>query len=260
MEFPISLMPRTGVCLLFEPCLQGNIPSTPRFPCFAFHTSMTELKFGRSSTLKDLIQDLDVFFASEVVTAEFQQDLSTCIEEYAKVHQKGEQNHESRKILEELRDVAAKNAAGGNSKLAILLKCLKELRKLLEPEDVIDIFEDTIIHPILNPFGQNRATLADAREVLLFCLLPTSEERVGDYRMHALHFRLFDIYIQKSKEVLQGTAHIATAQAMKFSITTIEKVLLDFGNKCPQVPTSPSSNLTRQEFLRAVDKYYIVKA
>jgi len=195
---------------------------------------MTELKFGRSSTLKDLIQDLDVFFASEVVSAEFQQDLSTCIEDYVKLHQKGEQGHESRKILEDLRDVAAKNAAGGNSKLAILLKCLKEMRKMLEPDDVIDIFEDTIIHPILNPFGQNRATLADAREVLLFCLLPSTED-TEDYRMHALHFRLFDIYIQKSKEVLQGTSSIQTAQAMKFSITTIEKVLLDFGNKCPQV-------------------------
>jgi hypothetical protein len=195
---------------------------------------MTELKFGRSSTLKDLIQDLDVFFGSEVVSAEFQQDLSTCIEDYVKLHQKGEQGHESRKILEDLRDVAAKNAAGGNSKLAILLKCLKELRKMLEPDDVIDIFEDTIIHPILNPFGQNRATLADAREVLLFCLLPSSED-TEDYHMHALHFRLFDIYIQKSKEVLQGTSSIQTTQAMKFSITTIEKVLLDFGNKCPQV-------------------------
>jgi len=209
---------------------------------------MTELKFARSSSLKDLIQDLDVFFASEVASAEFQQDLTTCIEEYVKAHEKGDQHHESRKILEELRDVASKHAAGGNSKLAILLKCLKELRNMLEPEDVVDIFEDTIIHPILNPFGQNRATLADAREVLLFCLLPGTED-TEDYRMHALHFRLFDIYIQKSKEVLQGTAPIQAAQAMKFSITTIEKVLLDFGNKCPQVSSSFVVHLlTRRNF------------
>jgi hypothetical protein len=99
---------------------------------------------------------------------------------------------------------------------------------------VIQVFEEWILQPILNPYGQNRQTLADARDVLLFCLVP-NEDTEGQIRMFPIHYRLFDIYIRKSKEVLSGAAPIHSLQAIKFTITTLEKVLLDFGEKCPKV-------------------------
>ena len=206
---------------------------------------MNELNFGRSSALKDLVLVLNDYFGADVISAEFPPDLSACIANYVQVHEKGEQPGDSRKLLEELKDLANENSRS-ESKLALLLKCLKELREVLEPEDVIDVFEEVILQPILNPYGQARQTLSDARDVLLFCLVPPDNSE-GERRMFPIHYRLFDIYIHKSKEVLQGYAAMHSLAATKFIITTIEKVLLDFGDKCPK------------EFLTAVDKYYLIK-
>jgi hypothetical protein len=198
---------------------------------------MTELNFDCFSALKDLVLVLNDYFSAEGLSAEFPPDLSACIANYVQVHGKGEQNHDSRKILEELKDLAARNAARGESKLSLLLKCLKELREVLEPEDVIDVFEEWILQPVLHPYGQARQTLADAKEVLLFCLVP-QEDSEGERPMFPIHYRLFDIYIRKSKEVLTGVAPMPSLQATKFTITTLEKVLLDFGDKCPKVSES----------------------
>jgi hypothetical protein len=195
---------------------------------------MTELNFRRSSALRDLLQVLNDYFSADVISAEFPPDLTTCIENYVHVHEKGEHYHESRKILEELKDLAARTAARGESKLPLLLKCLKELQEVLEQEDVIDVFEEWILRPILHPYGQSRQTLSDARDVLLFCLIPQADAE-GERRMYAIHYRLFEIYIRKSKEVLQGAASMHTLPAIKFTISTVEKVLLDFGDKCPKV-------------------------
>ncbi len=204
---------------------------------------MSELNARRYSALRDLLQVLNDYFGAEVISAEFPPDLSACIANYVQVHEKGEHYHESRKILEELKDLSSRNAARGDSKLPLLLKCLKELKEVLDPEDVVDIFEEWILRPILHPYGQNRQTLSDAREVLLFCLVP-QDDTEGERRMFAIHYRLFEIYIRKSKEVLQGVAPIQTLPAIKFTITTVEKVLLDFGDKCPKVPYRSDRALT----------------
>src|SRR5437667_3755349 len=138
---------------------------------------MSELKITRSSALRDLVLVLNDYFSSEFISADFPPDLSACIANYVQVHEKGDDHAGSRKILEELRGLASRNATGGTSKLSLLLKCLKELKDVLEPADVIDVFEDTIIQPMLNPFGMTRHTVSDAREVLLFCLLPSPHAR-----------------------------------------------------------------------------------
>lgn len=186
-----------------------------------------------SSALKDLVAFLDDCFGAEATSAEFLADLSACISGYVQVSEKGEQ-HESRKLLEELKEVVTRNSSTANSKLPLLLKCLKELQEVLEPRDIVDIFEDVILQPILNPYGQSRRTLSDAKDVLLFCLtLQDSPER--ERQLLPIHFRLFDLYIRKSKDVLHGIAPMHSLQAIKFTITTLEKVLLDFGDKCPKV-------------------------
>jgi len=195
---------------------------------------MSELNARRYSALRDLLQVLNDYFGADVISPEFPPDLSACIANYVQVHEKGEHYSESRKILEELKDLSTRNAARGDSKLPLLLKCLKELQEVLEPEDVGDVFEEWILRPILHPYGQNRQTLSDARDVLLFCLVPPENTEEGR-RMFAIHYRLFEIYIRKSKEVLQGVASMQSLPAVKFTITTVEKVLLDFGDKCPKV-------------------------
>jgi hypothetical protein len=196
---------------------------------------MSELNARRYSALRDLLQVLNDYFGAEVISAEFPPDLSACIANYVQVHEKGEHYHESRKILEELKDLSSNNAARGDSKIPLLLKCLKELQEVLDPEDVVNVFEEWILRPILHPYGQNRQTLSDARDVLLFCLVP-QDHIEGERRMFAIHYRLFEIYLRKTKEVLQGVAAMQTLPAIKFTITTVEKVLLDFGDKCPKVP------------------------
>jgi hypothetical protein len=192
---------------------------------------MAELNLGRSRALKDLVDTLNDHFTSGLISAE---DLSGPIGNYVQALEKGQKKHESRRILDELKDLVSRNTAGGNSKLPLLLICLKELREVLEPEDVVKVFEESIVQPILNPYGQNRQTLSDAKEVLLFCLVPP-EDADGERRLFAIHYRLFDIYLRKSKDVLEGLTPIHTLPATKFTITTLEKVLVEFGDKCPKV-------------------------
>ena len=194
---------------------------------------MPELKHTRSSALKDLVLVLNDYFSSELISAEFPPDLSACIANYVEVHEKGDDHKGSRKILEELRALATRSAAGGHPKLPLLLKCLKELKEVLEPADVIDVFEESIVQPMLNPFSMTRQTVADAKEVLLFCLLP-SQHTKEEPRLSAIHYRLFDLYVRKSEDVLQGRV-TSNIQNTKFIITNLEKVLLDFGAACPKV-------------------------
>jgi len=195
---------------------------------------MAELNSRRFSALRDLLQVLNDYFSLEVLPAEYPPDFSACIANYVQLHEKGEHLSESRKILDELKDLAARAAARGDAKLPLVLKCLKELGPVLIPEDVIDKFEEWILRPVLTPYGQTRQTLADARDVLLFCLIPLDD---GDENRPILpiHAKLFDIYIRKSKDVLQGTIQMHSLPATKFTISTIEKLLLDYGDKCPRV-------------------------
>jgi hypothetical protein len=195
---------------------------------------MAELNVQRSSALRDLIQVLNDYFNSEVTSNEFPPDLTACIANYVQVHEKGEHYPDSKKVLEEIRELATRSALRGDSKIPLVLKCLKELREVLEPEAVIEIFEEWILRPILNPYGQQRQTLSDARDVLLFCLVPQDDTNV-DREMLDIHFKLFDIYLQKSKEILKGQVSMPNLPAAKFTVTTVEKVLLDFGDKCPKV-------------------------
>lgn len=194
---------------------------------------MSELKHARSSALKDLVLVLNDYFSSEFISAEFPPDLSACIANYVEVHEKGDDFRGSRKILEELRTLATRSAAGGHQKLPLLLKCLKELKEVLEPADVIDFFEDSVLLPMVNPFSMTRQTVADAKEVLLFCLLP-SQHTKEEPRLCAIHYRLFDLYVRKSEDVLQGRV-TSNIQNIKFIITNIERVLLDYGAACPKV-------------------------
>src|SRR5208282_3057366 len=109
---------------------------------------MSELKHARSSALKDLVLVLNDYFSSELISAEFPPDLSACIANYVELHEKGDDQSGSRKILEELRTLATRSAASGHQKLPLLLKCLKELKEVLEPADVVEFFEDSILHPM----------------------------------------------------------------------------------------------------------------
>lgn len=195
---------------------------------------MAELNSRRYSALRDLLQVLNDYFGADVVSSDFPPDLSACIANYVQLHEKGEHSSESRKILEELKDLSARSAARGDSKLPLVLKCLKELQEVLDGQDVIDKFEDWILRPVLHPYGQTRQTLSDARDVLLFCLIP-QENSQGERQLFPIHSKLFDIYIQKSKEVLQGAIAMPALPASKFTISTVEKLLLDFGDKCPKV-------------------------
>ena len=194
---------------------------------------MSELKHARSSALKDLVLVLNDYFSSEFISAEFPPDLSACIANYVEVHEKGDDPKGSRKILEELRTLATRSAAVGHQRLPLLLKCLKELKEVLEPADVVEFFEESVLYPMVNPFSVTRATLADAKEVLLFCLLP-SQHAKEEPRLSAIHYRLFDLYVRKSEDILQGRV-ISNIQNIKFIITNIEKVLLDYGTACPKV-------------------------
>jgi len=195
---------------------------------------MAELNSRRYSALRDLLQVLNDYFGSDVVSAEFPPDLSACIANYVQLHEKGEHSSESRKIVEELKDLSARSASRGDSKLPLVLKCLKELSDVMDGQDVLEKFEDWILRPVLHPYGQTRQTLSDARDVLLNCLIP-KENAEGDRPMYPIHSKLFDIYIQKSKEVLRGAIAMPTLPATKFTISTVEKLLLDFGDKCPKV-------------------------
>jgi hypothetical protein len=194
---------------------------------------MSELKHARSSALKDLVLVLNDYFSSELISAEFPPDLSACIANYVEVHEKGDGQRGSRKILEELRALATRSAASGHQKLPLLLKCLKELKEVLEPADVIGFFEESILQPMVNPFSVTRHTVADAKEVLLFCLLPSPHSK-EEPRLSAIHYRLFDLYVRKSEDVLQGRV-TSNIQNIKFIITNIERVLLDYGAACPKV-------------------------
>jgi hypothetical protein len=107
------------------------------------------------------------------------------------------------------------------------------LKEVLEPADVVEFFEESVLYPMVNPFSVTRATVADAKEVLLFCLLP-SQHAKEEPRLSAIHYRLFDLYVRKSEDVLQGRV-MSNMQNTKFVITNIEKVLLDYGAACPKV-------------------------
>jgi len=218
---------------------------------------MTELTYVPYSALKDLVAVLNDYFSAEGISGEFPPDLSACIANYVQVHEKRESPSESKKVLEELKDLVTKNYSRTDQKLPLLLKCLKELREVLDPEDVIEVFEDRILQPILNPYGQLRTTLSDARDVLLFCLI-TKEDAKGERKLVPLHYRLFEIFIRKSKDVQQGLVPVPALAATKFTISTLEKVLLDFGDKCPRVLNS-CSYADPKEFLMVVDKYYVQK-
>src|SRR5579859_5348569 len=195
---------------------------------------MADLTYSRGSALRDLIQGLNDYFSSEQISGELPAELTTCIASCIQIHEKGDPSYESRKILDELRDLVARNAARSDVKLPPFLKCLKELREILRPVEVIDHFEDWILRPLLHPYGQTRTTLNDAKDVLLFCLIPPDDSG-AQTRIPEILYRLFDIYIRKSKDVLQGRSSIHSLQAAKFTITTLEKVLLDYGDKCPKV-------------------------
>jgi hypothetical protein len=194
---------------------------------------MPPLKTTRSSSLKDLIEVLHDHFTSKVTSADFGADLAGPIANYVQMHEKDGDNKESRKVLEQLRELASRSATGGPSKLPLLLKCLNELKEVLEPEDVIDTFEDSILQPILNFYGVNRQTVSDAKEVLSFCLIPRRNTR-RESRLFAIHYRLFDLYMQKSQEVLEGLV-VSNMQMTKYIISNLEKVLLEFGASCPKV-------------------------
>jgi hypothetical protein len=198
---------------------------------------MAELNSRRYSALRDLLQVLNDFFSSDVVSAEFPPDLSACIANYVQLHEKGEHSSDSRRILEELKDLSARAAARGDSKLPLVLKCLKELQDVLNGQEVMEKFEDWILRPVLNPYGQTRQTLTDARDVLLFCLIP-SENSDGERSLYPIHYKLFDLYVQRTNEILCGSIEMRNLPAMKFTITTVEKVLLDFGDRCPKVRRS----------------------
>lgn len=219
--------------------------------------SMTELTYVPYSALKDLVAVLSDYFNAEGISADFPPDLTACIANYVQVHEKENSPSESKKVLEELKELATKNSSRADLKLPLLLKCLKDLREVLEPEDVIEVFEDRILLPILNPYGQVRTTLNDAKDVLLFCLI-TKEDAEGERKLLPLHFRLFEIFIRKSKDVQQGLVPVPALAATKFTISTLEKVLLDFGDKCPRVFKSCDCT-DLKEFLMMVDKYYAQK-
>jgi len=195
---------------------------------------MAELNSRRYSALRDLLQVVNDFFGNDIASAEFPPDLSSCIANYVQLHEKGEHSSESRKILEELKDLSARAAARGDSKLPLVLKCLKELQEVLDGQDVIEKFEDWILRPVLHPYGQTRQTLSDARDVLLYCLIPDVDSK-GERQMYPIHSKLFDIYLQKSKEILRGAIAMPALPATKFTISTLEKLILDFGDKCPKV-------------------------
>jgi hypothetical protein len=206
---------------------------------------MAELK--RFSALKDLLQVLtDYFSADGVLSTEYHNDLSDCINNYKQAHDEGSHLSESHKIVDDLKELSNTSAARGDAKLPLVLTCLKELSQVLHPEDVIEKFEETILRPVLSPYGQTRQTLADAREVLLFCLIPLDSDD-KNRGLQPIHAKVFDIYIRKSQEVLRGAVQMSSLPATKFTISTVEKLLLDYGDKCPQ------------EFLETIDKYYVVK-
>lgn len=196
---------------------------------------MAELKPSRGSALKDLLLVLKEYFDAEIISTEFPPDLNEYIANYVLVHDDGDGFDGSRQILTELRELAAQSSARGSPKLPLLLKCLKELSEVLDPSDVIDAFEDSILNPLMTSYGMNRQTVADARDVLLFCLLP-ARNSAKEFRLAAVHYHLFDIYMQKSEELLQGYANPARSAGMKNVVSIIEKVLFDFGGKCPKVP------------------------
>lgn len=224
-------MPRSNPHLLIVLWFRGKIP--PLFPYLLLY-EMSELKHARSSALKDLVLVLNDYFSSELISAEFPPDLSACIANYVEVHEKGDDHRGgSRKILEELRTLATRSAASGHQKLPLLLKCLKELKEVLDPADVVEFFEESVLQPMVNPFSVTRHTVADAKEVLLFCLLPSPYSK-EEPRLSAIHYRLFDLYVRKSEDVLQGRV-TSNIQNIKFIITNIERVLLDYGAACPKV-------------------------
>lgn len=195
---------------------------------------MAELKTSRSSALRDLLLVLKEYFDAEIISVDFPPDLNEYIANYVQVHDDGDDFDGSRQIIDELRELASRSATNGYPKLPLLLKCLKELTEVLDPSDVIDAFEDSILHPLMSSYGMNRQTVSDAKDVLLFCLLPPRKS-IKEFRLAAIHYHLFDIYMQKSEELLQGYANPAKNQAIKNVISNVEKVLLDFGGHCPQV-------------------------
>jgi hypothetical protein len=216
--------------LLLSNGLKVEIP--PPFPFYRY-IFMPELKSSRPSALKELVVVLHDHFSTKLNYADFTSDLSSTLANYVQVHENEEGHKGSRKLLEQLRELASRSANGGPSKLPLLLKCLKDLKEVLEPEDVIDMFEDSILQPILNFYGMSRQTVSDAREVLIFCLSPP-EHSIREPRLTALHYRLFDLYMQKSQEVLEGLV-MANMQMTKYIMSNLEKVLLEFGASCPKV-------------------------
>ena len=228
-------MPRLRRCgphLPIQLCWTGR-KFTPLFPPRPL-VAMAELKTSRSSALRDLLLVLKEYFDAEIISVDFPPDLNEYIANYVQVHEDGDDFDGSRKILDELRELASRSASKGFPKLPLLLKCLKELTEVLDPSDVIDSFEDSILHPLMSSYGMNRQTVSDAKDVLLFCLLPPRNS-TKEFRLAAIHYHLFDIYMQKSEELLQGYANPAKNQAIKNVISNVEKVLLDFGGKRPKV-------------------------
>lgn len=209
-----------------------------------------------SSGLKELALVLNDHFATNANYADFTADLSGSIANYVQMHENEADHKGSRKLLEQLSELASRSAAGGPSKLPLLLKCLKELKEVLEPEDVIDMFEDSILQPILNFYGVSRQTVSDAKEILTFCLIPR-EHTTRESRLSAIHYRLFDLYMQKSQDVLEGLV-VSNMQMTKYIITNLEKVLLEFGASCPKVLALKNYS-DGQLFFNAIDKYYLVK-
>jgi hypothetical protein len=203
---------------------------------------MAELTMRSLNALRDLLQALNDYFSADVASGDFPPELAAAIAKYIQVFEKSEQSHESWRILEELRDLGAQNAARSDSRLPQFLKCLKELREVLRPGDVVENFDEWILRPLLHPYGQTRQALTDAKDVMLFCLIPQDE--INDPRISAIRHRLLDTFIQKSKEVLQGNPAIHSLPAAKFTITTLEKILLDYGDKRPKVLLLPAA-LTR---------------
>jgi hypothetical protein len=196
---------------------------------------MADLTTRSLNSLRDLLQALNDYFSADAALPEFPLELTTAIANYIQVYEKSEGSHDSWRILEELRDLMAQNASRSDSRLPQFLKCLKELREVLRPGDVIENFDEWILRPLLQPYGKTRQILTDARDVMLFCLIP--QEEIYDARVSAMNHRLLDIYIQKWKDILQGNPGNQTLPAAKFTVATLEKILLDAGDKSPKVAT-----------------------
>lgn len=140
-------------------------------------------------------------------------------------------------------NIHSSKVANQPEKNAAFLAAFRNLMPAIRSEKFM-VWWDALVRPTLDNLGQSKATVNDARAVVLSVLVYDEEDdRNGEKKKAAqlITERLFEIFLEKTKLLSRNTsAGFAEEERQRFVVQNVEAVLLNFGSKRPHVSVSES--------------------